>query len=201
MPGEQPVWTPPPMPVEGGGSPAEGSDHDVPPQHWPGRNDFPPPANRASGNVYPSTGAPAQPAPEHQQPPAIPPPDEEPALDEASESAPAADSYGKWARNERASAGTVYGGKGGASASTGPAVGGGSPLENSGSLTGHILSQGTAESDDLDDDEAPARSGNRRVIIIIAAILVVLIVGGYFAVTLAQNFIDGIFGGLTPPKK
>ena len=198
------------MPGAGDPSPAAGvpgtesSDHDVPPQQWPGRNDFPPPANRSPGNVYPSTGAPAQPAPEHQQPPAIPPPDEEPALAEESEeaeeaAAPAADSYGKWARGERASAGTIYGAKGGASASTGPAVGGGSPLENSGSLTGHILSQGTAESDD--DDETPARSGNRRVIIIIAVIVVVLIGGAYLAVTLAQNFIDGIFSGLTPPKK
>jgi hypothetical protein len=193
------------MPGAEGTSPAAGvpgtesSDHDVPPQQWPGRDDFPPPANRAPGNVYPSSSAPAHSAPEHQQPPAIPPPDEEPALEE--EPAPAADSYGTWARRERASAGTIYGGKDGASASAGPAVGGGSPLENSGSLTGHILSQGTAESDDDDDDEAPVRSGNRRVIIIIAVIIVVLIGGGYLAMTLAQNFIDGIFGGLTTPKK
>jgi hypothetical protein len=184
----------------GGASGTESSDHEVPPQNWPGRGDFPPPANRAPGSVYPSTGAPAQQPPEHQQPPAIPPPDEEPALEEASDPAPAAESYGKWARGERASAGTLYGGKSGPSASPLPADGGGSPLENSGSLTGHILSQGTAESDD-DDDEAPARSGNRRVIIIIAVIVIVLIVGGYLTVTLAQNFIDGVFGGVSSPKK
>jgi hypothetical protein len=190
------------MPGTVGGSPAAGvpgtesDEHEVPNLAWPGRDEYPPPANRSPGTVYPSTGAPAQPAPEHQQPPAIPPPDDESELEESAGTAAAAQSYGKWARNERASAGTVYGGPGGTSVSSRPADGGGSPFESSGSLTGHILSQGTEEAD---DDEAPAKSGNLKVIIIIAIIVVVLIVGGYFAVTLARSFMDSVFSGV--PQK
>lgn len=110
--------------------------------------------------------------------------------------ASANESYGKWARNERGSAGTVYGAQGGTQVATGSADGGSSPLENSGSLTGHILSQGL---EDADDDEEPAKSGNLRVIIIIAVIVVVLVVGGYFTVTLARDFMDSVFSGV--PKK
>ncbi|WP_433212863.1 hypothetical protein ACQP00_00825 [Dactylosporangium sp. CS-047395] len=185
----------------------ESDEHEVQQQNWPGSGGYPPPANRAPGNVYPSSGAPSQHGPEHGQPPAIPPPDEEGELaeddaDGEEPEAPEAEpedktSYGTWARRERASAGTVYGGKDGASPLPLPSTGGGSPLENTGSLTGHILSQGTAESD---DDEEPRKSGNGRVFLIIGVMVVVLLVGGYFAVTLAHNFIDGVFGGVSTPK-
>jgi hypothetical protein len=177
----------------------ESDEHEVQQQNWPVSGGYPPPANRGPGNVYPSGGAPSQHGPEHGQPPAIPPPDEEGELAEEAEAekADAADSYGKWARTERAPAGTVYGGKGGATPTPLPADGGDSPLESSGSLTGHILSQGTEESD---DEEAPRKSGNRRVFVIIAVMVVVLLVGGYLTVTLAHNFIDEIFGGVKAPK-
>jgi hypothetical protein len=49
--------------------------------------------------------------------------------------------YGQWARNQRPP-GTVYGGPG--QRGHAPA-GGGAPAENSGSLTGHILAQGSAD--------------------------------------------------------
>jgi hypothetical protein len=202
--------------MPGQGAPGTESDeHDVQQQNWPGSGGYPPPANRGPGSVYPANGAPSQHGPEHQQPPAIPPPDKEGELaeDDAAEPgendaeaedkaeaemqepAPAADSYGKWARNERASAGTVYGGKGGESPVPFPTAtdGGGSPLENSGSLTGHILSQGV----EPDDDEAPRGAGGRRALVIIAVMVVVLLVGTYFAVTQVHNLIDGVFGGGT----
>ena len=79
--------------------------------------------------------------------------------------------------------------------STGSADGD-SPMENSGSLTGHILSQGLQ---DADDDEAPAKSSNLRVVIIIAVIVVVLLAAGYFAVTVARDFMDSVFSGV--PQK
>lgn len=110
---------------------------------------------------------------------------------------PAAESYGKWARNQRGSAGTVYGGQRVTPVATVSADGGSSPLENSGSLTGHILSQGTQEADE--DDEEPVKSSNLKVIIIIAIIVLVLVVGGYLAVTFSKSFIDEMFSGV--PQK
>ncbi|GAA3237497.1 hypothetical protein GCM10010532_076370 [Dactylosporangium siamense] len=150
--------------------------------------------------MYPSSGAPANPAPPaHQQPPAIPPPgeDEDEVVDDAGPS-PAAESYGNWARNQRSSAGTVYGGQRVTPVATVSADGGSSPLENSGSLTGHILSQGTQEADE-DDEEEPAKSSNLKVMIIIAIIVVVLLVGGYLAVTFSKAFIEDMFSGV--PQK
>jgi hypothetical protein len=111
---------------------------------------------------------------------------------------PAAESYGTWARNQRSSAGTVYGGQRVTPVATVSADGGSSPLENSGSLTGHILSQGTQEADE-DDDEEPAKSSNLKVMIIIAVIVVVLLVGGYLAVTFSKAFIEDMFSGV--PQK
>ena len=78
---------------------------------------------------------------------------------------------------------------------TASADGGSSPLENSGSLTGHILSQGTQEADE-DDDEEPAKSSNLKVMIIIAIIVVALVAGGYLAVTFSKSFMDDMFSGV-----
>jgi hypothetical protein len=83
-------------------------------------------------------------------------------------------------------------------ATTVPADGGSSPLENSGSLTGHILSQGTQVADEDDEDE-PAKSSNLKVIIIIAIIVVVLVAGGYLAVTFSKSFMEDMFSGV--PQK
>ncbi|MET7422394.1 hypothetical protein [Dactylosporangium sp. NPDC005555] len=80
---------------------------------------------------------------------------------------------------------------------TAPADGGSSPLENSGSLTGHILSQGTQEEDE--DDDEPAKSSNLKVMVIIAVIVVVLVLGGYLAVTLSKSFMEDMFSGV--PQK
>jgi hypothetical protein len=49
-----------------------------------------------------------------------------------------------------------------------PYQSGGSPLESSGSLTGHILSQGS------DEDEGKGRSGSGKVILILSLIMVVI---------------------------
>jgi hypothetical protein len=79
------------------------------------------------------------------------------------------------------------------------ADGGSSPLENSGSLTGHILSQGTQEADEDEDEDEPAKSSNLKVMIIIAVIVVALVAGGYLAVTFSKSFIDEMFSGV--PQK
>ena len=110
---------------------------------------------------------------------------------------PASESYGNWARNQRSSAGTVYGGQRVTPVAAVPADGGSSPLENSGSLTGHILSQGTQEADD--DDDRPEKSSNLKVMIIIGIIVVVLLAGGYLAVTFSKSFIEDMFSGV--PQK
>ncbi|WP_327007094.1 hypothetical protein OHA72_07350 [Dactylosporangium sp. NBC_01737] len=185
----------PPLQQTGWGAPAWGAPE--PPSSGPERDDRPA-TDRAPGTVYPSSGAPANPAPPaHQQPPAIPPPEAEEDNQVVSDAgpSPAADSYGKWARNQRSSAGTVYGGQRVTSVATASADGGSSPLENSGSLTGHILSQGTQEADEDDEDE-PAKSSNLKVMIIIAIIVVALVAGGYLAVTFSKSFIDEMFSGV-----
>jgi hypothetical protein len=190
----------PPLQQTGWGAPpASAWGSSEPPSAGPERDDRPA-TDRAPGTVYPSSGAPANPAPPpHQQPPAIPPPGEDEAepVSDAGPS-PAAESYGKWARNQRGSAGTVYGGQRVTPVVTVPADGGSGPLENSGSLTGHILSQGTQVADEDDEDE-PARSSNLKVIIIIAVIVVVLVAGGYLAVTFSKSFMEDMFSGV--PQK
>ncbi|GAB3867485.1 hypothetical protein GCM10027610_122100 [Dactylosporangium cerinum] len=116
----------PPVQQTGWGAPAWGAPE--PPSAGPARDDRPA-TDRAPGTVYPSSGAPANPAPPaHQQPPAIPPPeeDEDQVVDDAGPS-PAAESYGNWARNQRSSAGTVYGGQRVTPVATVPADGGSSP--------------------------------------------------------------------------
>lgn len=113
-------------------------------------------------------------------------------LAEGGEISPATESYGTWARAKRTSGGTVYGGKDGLSPSA-PVDAASSSLENTGSLTGHILRQGTQVS----DDDEPSRDGNRKVMIIIAVILILLLVGGYLAVMFAHNFMDSLFGGVS----
>ncbi|MET8834890.1 hypothetical protein ABZV78_13380, partial [Micromonospora sp. NPDC004540] len=64
----------------------------------------------------------------------------------------------------------------------------GNPLENSGSLTGHILAQGWAE-------DAPAtRSSNTKVVIVLAAALALLVAISLLVVFLANDALSGITG-------
>jgi hypothetical protein len=98
---------------------------------------------------------------------------------------PAAEKYGEWARSQRPQ-GTVYGGSAGAGSL--PA-----PMENSGSLTGHILSQGTA-------DLPPPKSRTAKVLLIILGILVVLVGGGLAVAYYFQDFITGLFNDFTNAK-
>ncbi|MGV9808608.1 hypothetical protein ACWDSE_23770, partial [Micromonospora chersina] len=84
-------------------------------------------------------------------------------------------------------AGTAYGGTDGPGFAT-VALPQGSPLENSGSLTGHILAQGWAE-------DAPAtRSSNTKVVIVLAAALALLIAISLVVVFLANDALSGITG-------
>ncbi|MGY0004887.1 hypothetical protein ACW0Q9_13390, partial [Micromonospora sp. I033] len=64
----------------------------------------------------------------------------------------------------------------------------GNPLENSGSLTGHILAQGWAE------DGPATRSSNTRVVIVLAAALALLVSISLLVVFLANDALSGITG-------
>ncbi|TDC64930.1 hypothetical protein E1258_07130 [Micromonospora sp. KC207] len=65
----------------------------------------------------------------------------------------------------------------------------GDQLDNSGSLTGHILAQGWT-------DAPTARSSTARVVIVMAASLGLLVAIGVLVVLLAGNAMDGLVGGL-----
>ncbi|EWM66471.1 serine/arginine repetitive matrix protein 2 [Micromonospora sp. M42] len=66
----------------------------------------------------------------------------------------------------------------------------GNPLENSGSLTGHILAQGWSE-------ESPAaRGGNTKVIIVLAVALTMLIAISLLVVFLANDALSGLTGAM-----
>ena len=123
------------------------------------------------GPVYPNAGTPQGPQPSVQQAYTAP--------------KPAAERYGEWARNQRPQ-GTVYGGSSGATSLP-------TPLENSGSLTGHILSQGTA-------DLPPPKSRTAKVLVIILGILVVLVGGGLVVAYYFQDFITDLFSDFTNAK-
>ncbi|GAB3948352.1 hypothetical protein GCM10027614_45270 [Micromonospora vulcania] len=84
-------------------------------------------------------------------------------------------------------AGTVYGGGDGPGFSTVtlPA----SAVENSGSLTGHILAQGWA-------DTPAERSSTGRVVIVLVAALALLVTVSVLVVLLANDALDGLVGSV-----
>jgi hypothetical protein len=121
-----------------------------------GGTPFSTPQGRSSaGTVYPSSGR--RPAPVNAQPAVRPPAPAQPTPSSR---------YGEWARSQRPQ-GTVYGRGGSVPVAVFPS---GTALENSGSLTGHILSQGAA-------DVPPPKSRTARVIVIIVVILLILVAG------------------------
>ncbi|WP_305073312.1 hypothetical protein [Micromonospora okii] len=65
----------------------------------------------------------------------------------------------------------------------------GNPLDNSGSLTGHILAQGWA-------DSPTHRSSTTKVVIVLAASLGLLVAISVLVVLLAGDTVDGLVGGL-----
>jgi hypothetical protein len=99
------------------------------------------------------------------------------------EPAPLPDQVG-WGRDER---GTTYGGPAGVGSTM--SMPGGGQLENSGSLTGHILAQGRA------DGPAP-RSNTAKVLLIGAVLLVVLVLIGLLAATVAGDAVTDMFSGI-----
>jgi hypothetical protein len=93
----------------------------------------------------------------------------------------ASQQYGQWARSQRPQ-GTVYGAGARAAAMA-------SPLENSGSLTGHILSQGHPE-------ESGPRNRTARVVVILTVTLLVVVIGGLLAAIFFRDTITQLFSGL-----
>ncbi|WP_281891644.1 hypothetical protein [Phytohabitans aurantiacus] len=97
--------------------------------------------------------------------------------------------YGQWARGQRPH-GTVYGGPG----SEPPphmtmAVPNGPHLENSGSLTGHILAQGWS-------DETSNGRSTAKVMVIMAIVLGVVVMLGVIAALAAGDTFSNLFDGL-----
>jgi hypothetical protein len=60
------------------------------------------------------------------------------------------------------------------------------PLEYSGSLTGHILSQG---------NDAPPKSRTTRVIVIMTVVMTTLVIMGLVIAVFARNALTGILKG------
>lgn len=86
--------------------------------------------------------------------------------------------------------GTVYGGPGGtAPAEMTVAIPTGNPVENTGSLTGHILAQGWT-------DTPTGNAGTGKMIAVLAAGLVVLVAIGLLVVFAAGDTFSSLFGGL-----
>jgi hypothetical protein len=63
-----------------------------------------------------------------------------------------------------------------------------SPLEHSGSLTGHLLSQG--------NDAPPPKSRNTRVIVIMTVVMAVLVIAGLIIAVFARNLLLDILKGV-----
>lgn len=97
--------------------------------------------------------------------------------------------------------GTVYGRGAAAAAPAGqrthqregqiypPVLHSGSPLEHSGSLTGHILAQGRS-------DAPTPKTRTAKVVVIMAAVLVFLVGMGLFVATIASDAVSELFGGM-----
>jgi hypothetical protein len=94
---------------------------------------------------------------------------------------PAAGQYERWARQQRPQ-GTVYGHARPLSQQLA-----GNPVEHSGSLTGHLLSQGI--------QAPPPRSRNTRVIVIMTVVLAVLVILGLIIAVFARNELLNILKG------
>jgi hypothetical protein len=94
------------------------------------------------------------------------------------------------AGDEQRGRGTVYGGTGGSGVAdmTIP-VPRGNPLENSGSLTGHILAQGWT-------DTPTPNTGTMKMIGVLIAGLAVLVAIGLLVVFAAGDTFSALFGGL-----
>jgi hypothetical protein len=118
--------------------------------------------------------------------PAAPPTNPQQAAAPASPASAASPEYHRWARNQRP-IGTTYSGQGAGQMTM--MVGGGNPLESSGSLTGHILAQGEA-------DRPTPKSRTAKVIVIGAVLLGVLVVAGLLAATFASDTVKDIFDSL-----
>jgi len=122
----------------------------------------------------PSHGAPGPPA-------AVAPPNSPPVATSAE--------YHQWARNQRPQ-GTTYTGQGGTGVGQMTmTIGGAGHLETSGSLTGHILSQGGA-------DRPTPKTRTAKVIVIGLVLLGVLVLFGLVAAAFANDFMGGIFDGI-----
>lgn len=95
--------------------------------------------------------------------------------------------YGRWARGWR-KPGTVYGGPGGGAGNTALSV----PdhaLENSGSLTGQILSHGRV-------DEPTPKSRTAKVVVVLLIGLAILVAVGLLVAIGARDVFASLFDGL-----
>ncbi|MGK5445632.1 hypothetical protein ACSNN7_27950, partial [Micromonospora sp. URMC 105] len=137
--------------------------------------------------------APASAPPATVVPPAtpVPPPSAAPAVQRPAWGTPAAGGSARPGTPYRGGpdlASTVYGGTEGPGFAT-VSFPAGNPLENSGSLTGHILAQGWA-------DTPTERSRTTRVVVVLAASLGLLVAISVLVVLLANDAMDGLVGSI-----
>ncbi|MEO3748494.1 hypothetical protein [Plantactinospora sp. B5E13] len=111
------------------------------------------------------------------------PPDGRVSPAQATTSAPPAQ-YGDGARGQQPG-GTVYGGAAGTSTSAMR-----DQVENSGSLTGHILAQGWA------DTPTQQSNNNKKVVLVLLVGLAFLVAVGLLVVLLVGDSFNSLFGGL-----
>src|SRR6266536_2344859 len=97
--------------------------------------------------------------------------------------------YEEWARRQRPQ-GTVYGGGAFSADQAGPRSGlppAGGPMEQSGSLTGHILNQGSYEPE--------PKSRTTRVIVIMTVVVSLLVIAGLIIAVFARNALSDLLTG------
>lgn len=142
---------------------------------------FPAPAVPAARASAPVSAPPVVPAP------ALPnwPPPTNPSAGGSGPYPPATPAARPTYQGGRDLAGTAYGGTDGPGFAT-VSLPQNNPVENSGSLTGHILAQGWAE------DAPSTRSSNTRVVIVLAVALGLLIAISLLVVFLANDAMSGI---------
>ncbi|GAB3965209.1 hypothetical protein GCM10027615_09590 [Plantactinospora veratri] len=186
------------MPVSGGpgGRPAEPSPPAPLVVPAPALPSWPPPTNPMSSANSVSGAAPGYSLPTADPGPAVAaepvgrpptvgrPPGAGPASPLPSGPTPHSPGYRDWARDQRAE-GTVYGGPEGHVTVSMPT----NQVENSGSLTGHILAQGWTDT--------PAQKTNTtRVVLVLLIGLGILVAVGLLVVLLVGDAFSSLFDGL-----
>jgi hypothetical protein len=152
---------------------------------------WPPPTNPLASNRPVNAGTPGYSLPTPDPGPAVaanterpPAPARQSAAPSAAPTTPQSPGYQDWARDQHPE-GTVYGGPEGHVTVSMPS----NQVENSGSLTGHILAQGWT-------DTPSQKTNTGRVVIVLLVGLSILVAVGLLVVLLVGDAFSSLFDGL-----